>query len=398
MGGVSRDVRSPRRLKPPVRLRAVAKPGRRTEGVELDRALVIALISLCVIAAVSTLAVAHGTSTIGFDFRGNEWEPARAVLHGHNPYHLVTRAYLVAHSNAFLLPPLVALLATPLAVLPFAYAFGIWTAASLFAYLAALLVVGLRDWRCYALACLSLPFVANIELGQLSAFLALGYALAWRYRDRRYLPGLIVAVMIALKLLAWPLLLWLAFTRRPRAAVVGVVTAPVLVAVSWAVIGFQGLRGFAHALAVDAGAFETRTHSVTAVVKTIGLSRQTGELTTIAVCFGLLALALVAAMRRDDIAAFAAATGAGIYGSPLVHPHYLLPVVIALAIARPRPTWEWLALTILWFSPREPVLATWRLDVAVACGLIIVLSLSRPARARTVVATERVHARVAATS
>jgi len=376
----------------------VSERGRGTEGVELDKVLVIALIALCMIAAASTLAAAHGTSTIGFDFRGNEWDPARAVLHGHNPYHLVTRAYLVAHSNAFLLPPLVALLTIPLAVLPFAYAFGIWTAASVVAFIAALRLVGLRDRRCYALACLSLPCVANMELGQLSAFLALGYALTWRFRDRRYLPGLIVAVMIALKLLAWPLLLWLVFTRRPRAALVGVVTAPALVATSWAVIGFQGLRGFAHALAVDSDAFETRTHSITAIVKSIGLSRHTGELTTIAVCLGLLALALLAARRKDDIAAFAAATGAGIYGSPLVHPHYLLPVVIVLAIARPRPTWEWLALTILWFSPREPVLSAWRLDVAVACGLVIVRSLSRPARARIDMVAERIHARVAATS
>ena len=372
--------------------------GPRSEGVELDRALVVTLIALCSIAAGSTLVAAHGTSTLGFDFRGHEWEPARAILHGHNPYHLVTRAYLVGHSNAFLLPPLIALFSIPLAVLPFAYGFGIWTAASLIALFLALRIVGMRDWRCYALACLSLPCIANLELGQLSAFLALGYALTWRLRDRRYLPGLLVAVMIALKFLAWPLLLWLLLTRRPRAALVGILTAPALVIASWAVIGFQGLRGFAHALAVDADAFETRTHSVTSFVKTFGLSRNVGELTTIAVCLGLLALAVVAARRMDELAAFAAATGAGIYGSPLVHPHYLLPVVIVLAIARPRPTWEWLALTILWFSPREPVLSAWRLDVAFACGFVIVLSLSRPVRTRTDVVPERIHARVAATS
>ena len=374
-----------------MKLQAVAKLSRGTERVELDPALVIVLMALSAIAAASTVVTAaHGTSTLGFDFRGNQFDPAVSILHGHNPYHLVTRAYLIAHSNTFILPPLVALLTTPLAVLPFAWAFGIWTVASLSAYVAALNVAGLRDWRCYALACLSLPCVANAELGQLSALLALGYALAWRFRDRRCLPGVIVAVMIVLKLLAWPLLLWLVFTRRPRAALIGVMTAPALAVASWAVIGFHGLRGFPSALAVDARAFETRTHSLTAALKTFGVSPNIGALATIAACLGFLGLALFGAQRKNDIAAFAAATGAGIYGSPVVHPHYLLPVVIALVIARPRPTWEWLALTILWFSPREPALTAWRLDVAVACGLVIVLSLARPMRARIQSADERV--------
>lgn len=348
--------------------------GRGEQQPGIDAPLAYALIVLAAIAAASAVVAAVGTTTLGFDFRGNEWEPARAILHGHAPYHAITRAYLHTHSNAFLLPPPIAFLAIPFAALPFWAAFGVWTAASLAAFVAALHLVGLRDRRCYALACLSLPLMSNLTLGQLSGFLALGCALTWRTRDRRYVPGFLVALLIVLKLLAWPLLLWLFFSRRRRAAAVGLVAAPLTALAGWAAIGFQGLPGYLHALAIDADAFETRTHSVVAALATLGVPANVGAAAAVAVGVALVLLAWRNAVDGRDAAAFAAAVGAGIYCSPLVHPHYLLPAVVALALVRRQASWAWLGLVVLWFSPSEPPAAAWRLDVGVLCGLALVLA------------------------
>ena len=316
------------------------------------------------------------STSFGFDFRGNPWDAARAVLHGKSPYAHMTTSYFRSHSNSYLLPPLFAELAIPLGALPFGVAFGLWTGLSIAAFVAALYLVGLRSWLCYALALLSFPLLDNLVLGQLSAFMALGYALVWHYRDRRYLPGFLVAFLIVLKLLAWPLLIWLAFSRRGRAAATGVLTVPVLAAVSWAVIGFHGVPDLIKGLSIDSRL--AHSHSITSVLFDLGLPHGAGVAAALVVGLLLAAWAGRAALGGRDATAFAAATAAGIYASPLVHPHYLLLVLVALAIVRPRLTWSWLALLGLWFSTSEPPTSPANLYAAFIVALAIVGSTLWP--------------------
>lgn len=329
-------------------------------------AIAISAVAFVVVAYINT----HSKS-FGFDFRGNPWDAARAVAHGRSPYAHMTTDYFRSHSNSYLLPPLFAELAIPLGALPFGVAFGLWTALSVAAFGGALYLVGVRSWLCFALAMLSFPLLDNLVLGQLSAFMALGYALVWRYRDRRELPGLLVAFLIVLKLLAWPLFVWLLFSRRLRAAVTCALAVPVLFAVSWAVIGFHGVPDLIRGLSIDGRI--SHSHSITSVMGALGLSHRVGVLA--ALVFGLLLLAVAAwaaTLRELDASAFAAATAAGIYASPLVHPHYLLLILVALAIVQPRPTWSWLALLGLWFSTSEPAVSTGGLYVSVAVSLATV--------------------------
>ena len=333
----------------------------------------IGVVAICAVAfTIVAFINVHGNA-LGYDFRGNPWEAARAIAHGRSPYlgHM-TPALLRTHSYAYLLPPTLAVLSVPLGVIPYAWAFAVWSVLSLAAFAFALWLVGLRSWLCFVLACLSFPLLDNLLLGQVGAFLALGYALVWRYRDRSYSPGIVVGAMIALKLLAWPLLIWFAFSRRWRACLTGAIAGPALAVAAWLIIGFRGIRDFPHGVSVDASVFGTRTHSVVAALNTLGLPQLGGTL--VAAVLGLVLLLWVArcSARGLDGSAFAAATAASVYASPVVHPHYLLPLLVALAVVQPRPSVTWLALVGFWVSTNEPPSSPLVLDLSVGLGLLLV--------------------------
>ena len=55
---------------------------------------------------------------------------------------------------------------------------------------ATLLLLGVRDWRCHALAFLWWPAIIGFQTANVTLPLVLGLALVWRYRDRRIVAGL----------------------------------------------------------------------------------------------------------------------------------------------------------------------------------------------------------------
>ena len=87
------------------------------------------------------------------------------------------------------------------------------------AVLAIPLVVGVRDWRCFALVLLWPPVVSAIQTANVSIPLALAAALVWRYRERTVVPGLALGLALAAKIFLWPLAVWLAVERRLAAVV-----------------------------------------------------------------------------------------------------------------------------------------------------------------------------------
>ena len=89
----------------------------------------------------------------------------------------------VAPGDRFVYPPPVAILLIPLGALPFPLAAAIITVVLIAAVAATLAVLGVRDWRCYGAAYLSIAVLHDIRLGALTPLLALGLALVWRWRD-----------------------------------------------------------------------------------------------------------------------------------------------------------------------------------------------------------------------
>jgi hypothetical protein len=274
------------------------------------------------------------------------------VLEGRSPYPPADPQTLLSRGNQFVTPPPLAILAIPFSLLPFGISVAAWNLSCAVGFAAALRVLGIRDWRVYAVAVCSWPFVISLIMGQPDGLFALLAAIAWRWRDSPQ-GAAACGALIAAKLFALPLLLWLLVTRRFRLAAVAAASAAGLLAASWACIGFKGLVGYPKLLVADARAFETRSHSVVAAAMRVGASEQVARLAAVTFA-ALVALAIVRAARRSDFGYFAAALLVGLLASPLMWSHYLVLLLVLLAIARPQLDAVWLLTPIFYLSPIEP--------------------------------------------
>jgi hypothetical protein len=287
----------------------------------------------------------------GYDYRGGLWHGVHDILAGRNPYPLRTPAQLINPGNAMITPPLLALINLPLAALPLMPAIVAWNVVQTVALFAALYLCGVRDWRGYVLALVSFPFFATLALGQPEGLFALALALVWRYRDR-WQGGVALGVLIAAKLFPWPLVLWFLLTRRFRNAATSIIVGAVTLAASWAVIGFNGISSYPRLLSDDANAFAARSHAILSVLVREGLTVHSARPAA-----GVLALAISALLigraRGSDSGTFAALVVAGLLLSPITWMHYLVLLLVPLAIAHPRPNRWWLAYCLFWLSPTE---------------------------------------------
>lgn len=300
-----------------------------------------------------------------FDFHAF-WRAGHAVAHGHTPYP-PARASVLAHENSFVYPAPAAIVMVPLGLLPFKVAAPIFATLLVLSIPLALRIVGVRDWRCYALALLSQPVANAIANAAVSPFLAVGLALVWRYRDRRIPAAVTVAALIVLKVFLWPLVLWLLFTRRARTAILACALSIGSSLIAWAAIGFDGFRAYPHLLSVLTRLLEGKSYSVVSLGISAGLGVTAAR--ALAVLAGALALAAVAIHARrpgTDAWTFIVVTGAALVLSPIVWLHYFVLLYIPIAIARPRLSWLWAVPLPLWVlraqSTRPPI---WRKDVKI---------------------------------
>src|ERR671937_1044647 len=330
-------------------------------------------------AAMTALTIYLGTKghIWGFDFRGGAWAAGRDVLAGRSPYPAPDPAKLLAQGNAYIPPPLLAFLCGPLALLPFMPAVVVFGVACTAALVLALRIVGVRDWRVYGLALTSFPFVASLGMGQPDGLLALGIALAWRYRSS-WRGAAALGIVIALKLLAWPLLLWLDVTRRFRQAAVAAAVDAGAVLGSWSLIGFRGLAQYGRLLDADATAFAVRSHSVVAAALRLGTGQHAARL--IAVVVAAAVAGLVVRLGTDrDLALFAAALSFGLLASPIMWTHYVVALYVPLAIAHRRPE-VWLLTMPYWLSPLEPPPHVWKVMWVLALTVAVSVLSTRRAK------------------
>jgi len=111
-------------------------------------------------------------------------------------------------------PPSVAVVLAPFSLLPVVWATVLFTVVMGAALVVALWVLEIRDWRVYAVVGCWPATISSVQAGNVTALLVLLAAVAWRWRNRRFVPGVAVAVAIAAKLFLWPLVVWLLATRR----------------------------------------------------------------------------------------------------------------------------------------------------------------------------------------
>ena len=156
---------------------------------------------------------------------------------------------------------------------------------------------------------------------------------------------------------------------------------------AWAAIGFDGLGGYLDLLQRLSDIQSENSYSIVGMASTLGLNDTVGRVATVLVGGGLLVACAVLARHGDDARSFTCAVAATLALSPIVWLHYLVLLLVPLAIARPRFSIIWLLPILLWTSPRpgyaEVVLTFFPALVAV---ILVTVLLARPRSNSAVVA------------
>ena len=305
---------------------------------------------------------------------------ARAVLHGASPYSGVS-SHAVREGIAFLYPPLGAYLFAPFTVLPTVVAGTLATVLVAATIPATLWVLGIRDWRCYAVAFIWIPTIAAIQSANVTLPMVLGLALVWRYRNKTWVVALVGGFIIALKLFFWPLLVWLVATRRYRTAALTAAASLAFVFIPWAGIGFAGLGDYIHLLRVVAHQEGADSYSLAALVHYVVPSWAAAVAVETLAGLCVVALAFVAGRRGRDRDAFACAILAMLVFTPLLEIHYFAVLLVVVALYRPRFGAAWLAPLLIWGATEAnngTGLNRVHVSVVVAATLVLAMSDWRP--------------------
>jgi alpha-1,2-mannosyltransferase len=276
---------------------------------------------------------------------------AEDVRAGDSPY--VDPDEVTEESAApYVYPPLLAIVLVPATILPdevggSSPAGVLVSLVGIACIVGALLVLDVRDWRCYPVALLYPPTVENVEYGAVGPILVLLIAFGWRYRERMAVASLSVGSAIVLKVFLWPLVVWLAATRRWRTSLGAVVVGAGLALVGWVALGFSGLADYPDLLRRLSDIEAENSYSAYAIFVTLGIPAGAAR-----AFVGLFAIVLLAlgwrAARSDagsgDRRSLTLALAAGLVATPILWLHYLVLLVVPVALARPR-------LSPLWFTP-----------------------------------------------
>jgi hypothetical protein len=341
--------------------------------------LFLGVLPVALFIVLSAISFHHGVNW-GFDFKPL-WEAARHMLSGESPYP-APRASALRNEQQFVYPPLAALIGVPFAALPFVVGATLYAILLVGATALTLRILGVRDWRCYGVALLWLPVIEAITIGTVSIPLALGLAVAWRYRDRRWTPVLAVAALIAAKVFLWPLLFWLVATRRGLAAVQALALAVAAVLCSWALIAFAGFTTYPRLLDTLARLLQWKSYSSMALGLALGLTRGEARLAAFA-CGGAVLIAVVLLGRRAsdpnaDRYSFIAAIAAAFVLTPIVWMHYLALLLVPIAITRSRLTLLWFVPLAMWATPGQSHGHLWRVAIGVSVWAVVLVLSMRP--------------------
>ncbi len=348
---------------------SAALPRRAVRAPELARAggRVAAVLLLGILPPVLLLVILagsfhSGTGAWAIDFNGNFYAPGHEILDGVSPYHPAylerVRTWVAAgllpdrfHDGVFAAYPAPGLLlGVPFSLLPQALAEWLWAGCMLVSGWLALRIVGVRDWRVYGAALLTPAALSSVLLGAVDFALVLGLAACWRWRDQAGRAGLALGAIVALKLVAAPLVAWLLVTRRFRAALVAGATAAGLWLGGWALIGFHGFSGYRHLLSVLTDIESDRGYSPVAYAKLIGLPESAASLAPYVAGVALLGVLWLVSRRGEDgdEAAFLVGVLLLLAFSPIVWHHYLVLLFVPLAVYCPRFSPIWLLALVNW--------------------------------------------------
>jgi hypothetical protein len=303
------------------------------------RLATLVFLGLVPVLAVGHLAffVASGEAEL-VDFRVF-YGAGKTIVAGESPY------------PDFVYPPPVALLVAPLALLSQETAELVVLALLGVTASATLAIAGVRDWRVYGIAFLWPSTLSALQTGNVTLLLALAAAVAWRFRDRRWVSGASIGLALALKFILWPLLVWLVVTRRYGGAAVSLATGVLVLLGTWAALGFSGLGDYVDIARGVQDIVEGDAYTIYVVAMDAGAPSPLARALWLAVGIALLAGVVALARRGDESGAFALAIAATLALSPIVWLHYFALVLVALAVVQPRLGPPWFVPLAMWITP-----------------------------------------------
>ena len=338
----------------------------------------VALVFIAVLWTSAFIIFSLGAELLAWDVRFAYLPAADAILDGRSPYPALDDPIL-EDQKGYVYPPQLAVLLVPLTKLPIDLVALVVTAGMLAMLWLTLRLLGIRDVRCYAAAVLWMPVASAVLLANVSIPLALALAVIWRYRDRVREPAVALGLAVSAKLLLWPLLVWTLATRRVGTTLWALAVGASVTFVAWAAIGFDGLGGYLDLLRRLSDIQSENSYSIVGMASTLGLSEAVGQGLTVVVGGGLLVACVVLARQGDERRSFTCAVAATLALSPIVWLHYLVLLLVPLAISRPRFSVIWLLPILLWTSPRPGYAEGIQTFLpAIAAGILVAILLLRP--------------------
>jgi hypothetical protein len=312
----------------------------------------------------------HSAGYAAVDFSSDFRVAGLRLLHGMDPYAWST--HQIAAGVSFPYPAATALLFVPFALLPAGVSAAVFTGVCVIATAGTLWVLGVRDWRLYGLVLMWSPVVAGWQTANLTLPLALGVALTWRFRNSPVPAGLFVALLVSIKPITLPLVLWLVATRRYSAMRSVIAFGLAINLVGWAVVGFDGIARWLRLLSVQGDLLYRKGYSLIALAANMGLGRDSGTAIEIVAAAVLVAACVVAGRRRLDVEAFMIAVALMVVASPQVDLHYFALLIVPLALAQPRLGLAWLVPLVFWVCPSDHP-SSWQVALvwAVAASLTL---------------------------
>lgn len=336
----------------------VGAAGFAVAGRRVGQWLVFGFLPLLVFCWWVAFSAFHPSGDWGFDFQ-QFWQGGNDVVNGVSPYPEAPPPatdqydfYDIRNEFRFPYPAGAALAFAPFGVLGVGAASVAWGAVIIASLVAAVWILGVRDWRVAGVVLGSPAVIGAVRPGTVTPVLMLLLASAWRWRDRRWVTAGSLASAIALKLFLWPLVFWLVATRRFAAALYTAALAAAVTFGAWALIGFDGLTTYPELVRNLAASMADRGYSVVALGAAAGLPAEPARLLVWLVGVPVLALVPVLARGEDgDRKAFSVAIVASLVLTPIMWLHYFALLIVPLALARPRLAWAWGSMWLLWFTP-----------------------------------------------
>jgi hypothetical protein len=331
---------------------AIGTPPGTRAAIGLRTGMTLAILGACVILA--ALVAFQGSRGSGYDFAAYD-AAARRLAAGEPIYQGLTQAgpFEPGPAGIYLYPPPLAVLLLALVPLGASMAGTAWQALHVGALVAACAVLPVpRAVRlgAFGVAALSLPTLLDLNLGNVSLFVLLATAVAWRRREGAG-GGIAAIAAVAVRPQVALLLAWWAWGRRTRPLAWAALAGGAMAVGSALVAGIGGWEAYVRLLGNLRGA---GTASSDVGLASLALRGGLAEpLPTLAFAVGAAAAVagVLLATRRDPEAGFVAATCATLLVVPLLWPHYLVLLVLPAALLAARGHAWGLALPLLGWLP-----------------------------------------------